>query len=290
MAAFKDHFSVVAAAYAHWRPTYPDALFDAITAVVPAAAWVWEPGCGSGQATHGLSARFAFVHATDPSEAQIGRHWAREVDGNVSLGVESGEATVLDDRSIDLVAVAQALHWFDRPRFFGECERVLRPGGVLAAWTYQDMVFADEIEVAANAFRSEIAPYWPSGRAEVDAGYTGYAWPFPALPAPSLWLTTEWTLPQLLGYLGSLSATARCRAASGIDPVETHAAAIAHAWGDPSRVRTMRWPLILHLRRKPVSPKGTSTGLQERALPAMLFEPAARNIAGKARSCKSDGT
>lgn len=261
MAAFKDHFSQVADAYAHWRPTYPDALFDAITAVVPASAAVWEPGCGSGQATRGLSARFAHVHATDPSAAQIEQHWAKVGQANnVSLAVEPGEATALPDRSVDLVAVAQALHWFERPRFFAECERVLRPGAVLAAWTYQDMVFNDGLEVAADAFRAEIAPYWPSERAEVDAGYADYAWPFPALPAPSLWLAAEWTLPQLLGYLGSLSATVRCRAANGSDPVETHAAAIAQAWGEPAQVRTMRWPLILHLRQKHLSPEGTFFG------------------------------
>ncbi|HEY5971805.1 MAG TPA: class I SAM-dependent methyltransferase [Pseudoxanthomonas sp.] len=260
MATFKDHFSQVAGAYAHWRPTYPDVLFDAITAVVPATAKVWEPGCGSGQATRGLSERFAHVHATDPSAAQIEQHWARETDANVSLAVEPGEASALADRSVGLVAVAQALHWFDRSRFFAECERVLRPAGVLAAWTYQDMVFSDDLEPAAEAFRTEIAPYWPSERAEVDAGYADYAWPFPALPAPSLWLTAEWTLPQLLGYLGSLSATARCRAATGHDPVEAHAVAIADVWGEPTRARTMRWPLIVHLRQKPLSPEGTSFG------------------------------
>jgi hypothetical protein len=65
-----------------------------------------------------------------------------------------------------------------------------------------------------------------------------------------LWLTAEWTLPQLLGYLGSLSATARCRAATGRDPVQDHAPALAAAWGDPVQTRTMRWPLVLHLRQK----------------------------------------
>ena len=46
------------------------ALYDAIAAVVPASARVWEPGCGSGQATRGLAGRFAHVHATDPSAAR----------------------------------------------------------------------------------------------------------------------------------------------------------------------------------------------------------------------------
>ena len=251
MATFRDHFSQVADAYAHCRPTYPAALFDAMDAVVAANASVWEPGCGSGQATRDLSARYAQVRATDPSAAQIAQHWANDqAGGNVTLAVEPGEATALADGSVDLIAVAQALHWFDRALFFAECARVLRPGGVLAAWTYQDMVFSDDMAPAADAFRADIAPYWPVERAEVDAGYAGYDWPFPALPAPALWLSADWNLPQLLGYLGSLSATARCRNATGQDPVAAHADALARAWGEPTQPRTMRWPLILHLRRK----------------------------------------
>ena len=250
VAGFKDHFSQVAGAYAQWRPSYPEALFDAIGAVVAAGAAVWEPGCGSGQATRGLSRRFGRIFATDPSAAQLDQHWALADPGNVTLAVEPGEATSLADRSVGLVAVAQALHWFDRTRFFAECGRVLAPGGVLAAWTYQDLVFPDELAAPADVFREQIAAHWPAERAEVDAGYAGYAWPFPALPAPPLRLSAEWNLLQLLGYLGSLSATARCRASTGRDPVADQADALAAAWGEPARVRTMHWPLVLHLRRK----------------------------------------
>ncbi|WAC61788.1 class I SAM-dependent methyltransferase [Pseudoxanthomonas sp. SL93] len=253
MTAFKDHFSGVADVYAASRPTYPDALYDAIAATVPPTARVWEPGCGSGQATRGLAARFAHVHATDPSAAQIQRHWAHDLpDAHVTLAVEVAETTALTDESVDLVAVAQALHWFDRYRFFATCERVLRPGGVLAAWTYQDIVFEDDLADVAEKVRDDIDPYWPPERDDVDMGYGDYVWPFDLLPAPRLWLTAQWNLPTLLGYFTSLSATASYRAATGQDPVYAHTPALAEAWGDPARVRTMRWPLILHLRRKPL--------------------------------------
>ncbi|WP_414947283.1 class I SAM-dependent methyltransferase, partial [Klebsiella pneumoniae] len=86
----------------------------------PRGARVWEPGCGSGQATRGLAARFAHVHATDPSAQQIARHWARQGAGNVTLAVEPGERTALADGAVGLVAVAQALHWFDLDAFFAE--------------------------------------------------------------------------------------------------------------------------------------------------------------------------
>jgi SAM-dependent methyltransferase len=248
---FKDHFSGVADNYAAARPDYPDALFDAVAVVVPATAQVWEPGCGSGQATRGLAARFADVHATEPSARQLENHWAQQAPGNVSLAVEAAERTALADADVQLVAVAQALHWFDRARFFAECDRVLVPGGVLAAWGYADFIAPEGMTDAVAAFRAQIEEHWPPERAEIDAHYAGYDWPFPALPAPELWLEAEWTLRRFLGYLASSSASARCIAETGDDPVARHETALSRAWGDPGDVRLIQWPLFLHLRRKP---------------------------------------
>lgn len=250
-AAFKDHFSSQAGAYAEARPEYPDALFAAIATHVPATAQVWEPGCGSGQATRGLAARFARVYATDPSAAQLAQHWAHDGAANVRLAVEPAERCALPDGSVQLVAVAQALHWFDRPAFFAECERVLAPGGVLAAWGYGNYEPPAEVDAAANAFRDRIEPYWPPERAEIVAHYAGYDWPFPGAPASVSWLEVRWRLPQFLRYLDSLSATVRCRRATGVDPVAAHAPEIGAAWGDPGTAYVIRWPLFLHLRRKP---------------------------------------
>ncbi|WP_158549275.1 class I SAM-dependent methyltransferase [Lysobacter silvisoli] len=240
----------MADAYAAARPEYPDALFDALIAVAPASATVWEPGCGSGQATRGLAARYARVHASDPSASQVAQHWAQHGAANVELAVEPGERTALADASVGLVAVAQALHWFERETFFAECARVLTPGGVLAAWGYQDFLPPEGMLEPVAAFRAQIEAYWPPERAQIDAAYAGYAWPFPALPAPPLWLEAQWTLPRFLGYLASMSATARCRAATGEDPVARHAPALAQAWGEAGDERTIQWPLFLHLRRK----------------------------------------
>lgn len=249
-ANFKDHFSGIADAYAQARPDYPDALFDAIAAVVPATAHVWEPGSGSGQATRGLAAHFAHVHATEPSAKQLDQHWAQPGTERVTLAVEPAERTSLPDASVQLVAVAQALHWFDRRRFFAECSRVLVPGGVLAAWGYADFLVPEGMVEAVEAFRARIDPYWPPERAQIDAHYAGYDWPFPALPTPSLWLEMEWSLGHFLRYLSSMSAVARCAADTGQDPVAVHGSALAAAWGDPDEVRTIQWPLFLHLRRK----------------------------------------
>lgn len=249
--SFKDHFSGVADAYAAARPEYPDELFELIAAHVPREARVWEPGCGSGQATRGLAARFAQVYATEPSAQQVAQHWAQGRAGNVTVAVEPGEHTELPEGSVQLVAVAQALHWFDREAFFAECDRVLVPGGVLAAWGYGDFVAPEGMVDAVEDFRALIEPYWPPERVLVDTRYAGFHWPFPALPAPTLWLEAEWSLAHFLRYLASMSASARCRADLGEDPVARHAPALAAAWGEADEVRTIRWPLFLHLRRKP---------------------------------------
>ena len=246
--AFKDHFSAVAADYASARPEYPAALFAWIASIAPACAMAWEAGCGSGQASRGLAAHFDRVHATDPSAQQIAQASA---PANISFAVEPGKRCSLPDASVDAICVAQALHWFDRDAFFAECARVLRPGGVLVAWGYQDIEVPATIAAANAGLQDEIRDYWPPERALIDAAYAGFAWPFEPVAAPAFELQVAWTLPRLLGYFSSYSATRRCRDATGRDPVAAHAPAFAVAWGEPGIARPLHWPLFLHARRKP---------------------------------------
>ena len=246
-AAFKDHFSAVAADYANARPEYPLELFSWIASIAPARTLAWEAGCGSGQATRDLAARFERVRATDPSAAQIAQ--ARG-PANVHFAVEPGEHCSLPDASVDAVCVAQALHWFDRDAFFAECARVLRPGGVLVAWGYQDIVVPLELHDANAALQAAILPYWPPERALIDEAYASFQWPFEPVAPPAFELRAQWTLPRLLGYFSSYSASKRHRDATGRDAVAEHARALAAAWGDPHQPRTVQWPLFVHARRK----------------------------------------
>ncbi|TXH66075.1 MAG: class I SAM-dependent methyltransferase [Lysobacteraceae bacterium] len=244
---FADHFSAVAAQYAEARPEYPQALLDWIAATATGRDKVWEAGCGSGQATRDLARVFAEVFATEPSPAQLAQAPAI---ANVRYEVGFAEQCGLPDASVDAVCVAQALHWFERPRFFAECARVLRPGGVLMAWAYRDIETPTEIARAVGAFQTEIAAYWPDERRWVDTAYAGFEWPFDALSAPSFEIVAEWSLARMLRYFSSYSATKRYREHCGVDPVASHQAAIAEAWGDaPTRI--LRWPLFAHARRKP---------------------------------------
>jgi SAM-dependent methyltransferase len=244
---FHDHFSALATQYAQARPEYPPALFDWIASVLPARDSCWEAGCGSGQASRDLARVFDRVFATDPSAAQIANANGPE---NVTFAVEPGEACSLADASADAVCVAQALHWFDLPKFFAECGRVLRPGGVLFAWGYQDIEVDADIAAANAGFQARIRDDWAPQRWFIDAAYAGFEFPFEKIEAPQFELRAEWTLPRLLGYFSSYSAVKLHRERTGEDAVALHADAFAAAWGDPQRTRTMRWPLFVHARRK----------------------------------------
>ena len=244
---FADHFSAVAADYASARPEYPDALFAWIASIAPSRDMAWEAGCGSGQASRGLAAHFGRVQATDPSAAQIAQAHGPH---NITFAVEAGERCSLSDASADAACVAQALHWFDRATFFAQCTRVLKPGGVLVAWGYQDIVVPASLAAANDALQDEIRDFWPPERALIDNAYAGFDWPFPALEVPPFELHAQWTLPRLLGYFSSYSASKNYRETTGRDPVAMHAPALAAAWGDPDMTRSVRWPLFVHARRR----------------------------------------
>lgn len=122
-AAFIDEFSDTAGRYAAVRPTYPTALFEFLAELTPARRCAWDCGTGNGQAAAGLAKFFDSVEASDASSEQI--RYARPCAG-VRYRVAPAEDSGLPERSVDLISVAQALHWFDLQRFYLEVSRVAR--------------------------------------------------------------------------------------------------------------------------------------------------------------------
>jgi len=256
--AFQDHFSGHATTYREARPLYPPALFDWLANEAPARELVWDTGCGNGQASVALAERFARVFATDPSANQIGN---AEVRPNIEYRVEPGERCSLPPQSADLVTVAQALHWFDFAKFFTETERVLKPGGLLAAWAYSDCRVTPAIDAQKDRVYIDLTgPYWPPERAYVDAGYRtvpfpfGDAAPFEEMTPPAFVMSVAWDAAQFLAYLRSWSATQRYIKANGIDPVALVEADLRAAWGDPAQKRDVHWDFHLRCGRLRAAP------------------------------------
>lgn len=240
--AVGDHYSSIAASYAAFRPRYPRELFEFVAALAPARRRAWDCGAGSGQATTDLAGFFDEVVGTDVSAEQIARAPRHP---NVRWIVAAAEQAPLADHCVDLVTVAQAMHWFDHERFDAEVRRVCVKGGAIAAWTYAAPRMEGEVGRLLRRYMFEdVGPFWPPERKYVDERYETIPFPFERISAPEFMLRNDWTMSQLTGYLRSMSATVRCAAATASDPVTSIEAELGRLW-DGAGPRPIEWPVVL---------------------------------------------
>ncbi|MBI5565359.1 MAG: class I SAM-dependent methyltransferase [Chloroflexi bacterium] len=244
--SYEDNFSKQAGVYARHRPQYPAALYEWIAAIAPGHDRVWDCGTGSGQAAIGLTRHFRSVIATDPSAQQIANAPSHpQIDYRVARAEEAG----LADHSVDAITVALALHWFELDQFYAEVKRVLKPGGVIAAWTYYLPRIAPEIDRVVERYDAVVLrDYWSPRIQLLRDKYRSVPFPFHELIAPEFAIELRWTLTDLIGYLRSWSGTQAYRDAHGIDPLESIRAELATAWGDIEQ-REVRWPLFIRVGR-----------------------------------------
>lgn len=239
--SFQDHFSAGSAGYARHRPRYPAALFDWLAAAAPARHHALDIATGSGQAAQDLADRFSWVTGFDASEAQLAQ--APRLP-NLRYEVARAEAIPLPDRCADAIVVAQALHWFDLDRFYAEARRVLRPGGLLVAWTYNLLSVTPAVDALVHGlYHGALRDHWPPARRLVEDGYASLPFPFTPLQAPDCAMSASWDVEQLLGYLRTWSAVGACMAAGLPDPVAAIEAELRAAWGEGER--PVQWPLAI---------------------------------------------
>jgi hypothetical protein len=163
--------------------------------------------------------------------------------------VAPAEASGLPDGSVDLVTVAQALHWLPLPAFWSEARRVLTDRGIVAVWCYGLQRLDDpELDRRLETFYgSVVGPYWAPERRLVETGYRTVEFPFEELPPPAFDMALEWRLSDLLAYVRTWSATNAFLRARGYDPVDSLGRELAPGWGEA--VRRVRWPLSFRVGR-----------------------------------------
>jgi SAM-dependent methyltransferase len=238
---FKDHFSGHAGEYEAFRPNYPPELFAYLASIAPGREVAWDCATGNGQAAIGIAPYFAAVIATDASAQQIER--ARACD-NVRYAVAPAAASPIAGSSVDLVTVAQALHWFDVPAFYAEVRRVARPDAVLAVWCYEMHSITPEVDaIVSRLYHDIVGAYWPPERKVVEDGYATIAFPFDEFSPPPFRMAEQWDFWQFLGYLGTWSSVKSYQRAVGHDPVDIVRRELEAAWGDAGLVREAVWPL-----------------------------------------------
>jgi len=238
-----DHFSAVSSGYAEFRPRYPRELYEFVAAVAPNHALAWDCGAGSGQASVDLAESFRQVVASDVSPAQIAQAPSHP---RISWIVSTAEAAPIVKKSVDTVTVAQALHWFDHARFYGEVRRVAVPGAAVVAWSYAaPRMDGPPGAILRHLMFETLSGYWPPERRYVDEEYRSIPFPFERIESPGLRLDDQWPLAQLAGYMRTWSATARYRMQRGVDPVVDVETELRGVWGDPEERRAISWPIFV---------------------------------------------
>ena len=133
-----ERFSGFADAYDRYRPSPPDALAGLLSLYCarPALETIVDLGSGTGLSTRYWADKAQTVIGFEPTADMRTRAVAQTTATNVTYRDALSHRTGLDDRSVDLVVCGQSLHWMEPQATFAEASRILRPGGVFAAYDY----------------------------------------------------------------------------------------------------------------------------------------------------------
>lgn len=246
---FKDHFSGFSSDYHSYRPRYPDELFSWLASISNERDRAWDCATGTGQAAIGLVNHFSEIIASDASETQIA---SAEKHDAVRYFLAKAEESGIEPGSVDLVTVAQAIHWFDQDAFRAEVERVLRPGGVLAVWSYDVLQISPAIDlVVSHLYGPILNRFWPPERRIIEAGYRDIEFPYEKIEPPAFSMTSQWNLAGLAGYLNTWSAVKRYLQERKTNPVEIVFDDLSAAWGQAEKKYEVYWPMTVLTWRKP---------------------------------------
>lgn len=238
----KDNFSTQAAEYARFRPGYPEELFSFLFQHCQHFHCAWDCATGNGQIAVRLAERFQQVEATDISERQL---LNAEAHPQVHYSLQPAEAPLFEAATFDLIVVGQAAHWFDFDRFYGQAQRVARPGALLALVGYNLLqVDAATDAVIRQLYTNTLGAYWDAERRHVDAAYASIPFPYHEMPFPEMAMTYPWTRDHLIGYLGTWSALQHFTKQNGYSPLDaSFLGALEAVWPD-GVVKTVRFPIF----------------------------------------------
>jgi SAM-dependent methyltransferase len=141
--------------YDSFRPTPPSVLLDVLTraAGVERPRLVVDLGCGTGLSTRAWAPRADEVVGVEPQAPMREQAEAATDASNVRYVAAYSDATGLADGSADLVTCSQSFHWMDPVAALAEAARILRAGGVFAAYDYDVPPFVEpEVDAAFERY------------------------------------------------------------------------------------------------------------------------------------------
>jgi ubiquinone/menaquinone biosynthesis C-methylase UbiE len=229
-------------------PNYPLEFFNYLTSISPATGYAWDCGTGIGGAAICLSEKYNNVFASDRNQTYIRLAPKRE---NILYLIEKVENNSIPDNKIDLVTVAQSLHHFKVNYFFKEAKRVLKPGGILAAWCFGEHKINKVFKKHMKSFIKSIDPFWANDKEILNNGYKKILFPFKEIRTDKRYnLECNYTYYDYFNYLGTLSATKRFIDKNKRDPRLSISQDIIYDWGGLSKLQKVKWPIHLLVGQK----------------------------------------
>jgi len=207
----KDYFSDNSPGYSQFRPHYPQEMIQQIVSLVPNKYAALDVATGNGQLAAKLADFFQTVYATDISENQLKQ--APDIK-NVVYKKMLAEHTDFTDNQFDLIAVAQAIHWFDFETFYKEIYRILKPDGIFAVLGYG--LFStnkDSDKILWRLYEEIVGPYWNPERNYLTDEYQTIPFPLEEIVNEKFTQSYTWSFEQVIGYLETWSATANYKKA-----------------------------------------------------------------------------
>lgn len=248
MTEFSDISTEQAGTYYRYRPSYPGELFEYLSRLVKNHRLAWDCGTGNGQSARGLAQFFENVIATDPSREQIRKAVPHP---KIQYRVEKSEASSLKDNSVDLITVAQAVHWFDFNKFYAEARRVLKKDGIIAVWAYSLPIISAKIDTLIRHYHDEILDgFWQKENRYVTDAYRTIPFPFEEIKTPGFTIQKEISKAELLGFLSSWSATSGFLKEKKTDPIQKIEEDLHRFWGNPEDKKTVYWNIYLKVGRQ----------------------------------------
>ncbi|KAI3462435.1 hypothetical protein Pfo_019098 [Paulownia fortunei] len=247
MAGLFDKQAVI---YLDARPTYPSEWYKMLAEHSLHHSLAWDVGTGSGQAALGVAEHYEQVIGTDISEAQLKHAMphprVRYLHTPQSMSDDELVALIGGEDSVDLISVAQAVHWFDLPRFYSVVNRLLRkPGGLIAVWGYKHVEVTPTFDAAQRRWFQTSVPYWHTKIQYVTDDYKALPFPFESVGlgcegSPLLLdILKEVSFEGYLRLLRSYSAVTSAKE-QGVDLLSQEVVKeLEAAWGGAKLVRTI---------------------------------------------------
>ena len=138
------------------RPAPPAALLDLLCrlACVERPTLVVDLGSGTGLSSRVWRERAGRVVGIEPNAQMLARAVAGTEAANIAFVEGYSNATGVEDGAADIVTCAQSLHWMEPGETFAEAARILRPGGVFAAYDYDlPPTVHPEVDAAFDAYQ-----------------------------------------------------------------------------------------------------------------------------------------